>query len=197
MAVYSRLPLENTKIQYLVEQGVPSIHTLARLPSGRPIRIHFIHPAPPSPSENTESSERDAELIMVGKSASQARIPTIVTGDLNDVAWSATTRLFRSASRMRDIRIGRGMFNTFHAMHWFMRWPLDHLFCSKHFELAEIRRLPKFGSDHFSMFVKLVYTEQDTQESTPLDSDAADEKWMEEKMDDENVSPEKVHQPDR
>lgn len=197
MLVYSRFELENTKIQYLVEESVPSIHTLARLPNGRAIRMHFIHPAPPSPSENTESSERDAELTMVGKSVAEARYPAIVTGDLNDVAWSATTRLFRQASGMRDVRIGRGMFNTFHAKQWYMRWPLDHLFCSDEFELATIRRLPKFGSDHFSMYVKLIWTPQDTNDSESLTPDEDDKKMMEEKLEDENVSPNEVHQPDR
>lgn len=197
MLVYSRLPFENTKIQYLVEEGVPSVHTLARLASGDAVRMHFIHPAPPSPSENTESSERDAELIMVGKSVAKARIPAIVTGDLNDVAWSRTTRLFRAASGMRDIRIGRGMFNTFHATQWYLRWPLDHLFCSDHFELAEIRRLPKYGSDHFSMFVKLIWTPQDSNDAEPLQPDQDDKEMMDAKLNDENVSPNEVHQPDR
>ncbi|MDQ8187733.1 endonuclease/exonuclease/phosphatase family protein [Pelagicoccus sp. SDUM812002] len=197
MLVYSRFELENTKIQQLVEENVPSVHTLARLENGRAIRLHFIHPAPPSPSENTESSERDAELTMVGKSVSKALVPAIVTGDLNDVAWSGTTRLFREASGMRDVRIGRGMFNTFHAKLWCFRWPLDHLFCSKHFELATIRRLPKYGSDHFSMYVKLVLTPKDSNDSEPLKPDEDDKEMMDEKLDDENVSPNDVHQPDR
>ncbi|MBC2607530.1 endonuclease/exonuclease/phosphatase family protein [Pelagicoccus albus] len=197
LLVYSRLSFENTRIQYLVEDGVPSAHTLARLPSGQAVRMHFIHPAPPSPSENTESSERDAELTMVGKSVSHSTVPAIVTGDLNDVAWSTTTRLFRRASGMRDVRIGRGMFNTFHANYWFLRWPLDHLFCSKHFELAEMRRLPKYGSDHFSMFVKLVLTQRDSNKEEPLKADEDDRQLMQEKLEDENVSPNDVHQPDR
>lgn len=61
--VYSRIPLMNSQIAYLVESDTPSMLTLALLPYGHKIRIHFLHPAPPSPTENEESSERDAALI--------------------------------------------------------------------------------------------------------------------------------------
>ena len=56
MHVYSRLALEDTAIQYLVEPDVPSMHALVVLRSGVRVRVHFLHPAPPSPTENTASS---------------------------------------------------------------------------------------------------------------------------------------------
>jgi len=33
------------------------------------------------------------------------------------------------------------MFSTFHAGHWFLRWPLDHVFTSEHFTLKHMERL--------------------------------------------------------
>ncbi len=66
--LYSRLPLIDPEVQFLVEPNVPSIHTLIDLGQGQQIRAHFLHPAPPSPTENLESIERDAELLVVAKS---------------------------------------------------------------------------------------------------------------------------------
>lgn len=155
MHVYSKLKTFDSEIKYLIEEGVPSIHTTVEIPAGEKIKIHFLHPAPPSPSENDTSIERDAELLIVAKEVANYDIPIIVTGDMNDVAWSHTTRLFRKISGLLDPRVGRGMFSTFHADYPFLRWPLDHLFHSRHFKVIALKRLSHFGSDHFPIFVHL------------------------------------------
>lgn len=157
MHVYSRLPFTQEEIAYLVEADIPSIHLYLELRTGDKVHMHFLHPAPPSPTENPESMERDAELVMVAKRVAETCQPVIVTGDLNDVAWSDTTRLFRKISGLLDPRVGRGMFNTFHVGLPFLRWPLDHLFHSPHFTVKHIQRLPSIGSDHFSLFTVLVF----------------------------------------
>ncbi|HYC96113.1 MAG TPA: hypothetical protein VEB39_10490, partial [Sphingomicrobium sp.] len=36
-----------------------------------------------------------------------------------------------------------------------LRWPLDHLFVSPHFELMQIDLLPDIGSDHLPIFFRL------------------------------------------
>ncbi len=195
MHVYSKLPLEDGKIQFLVEDDIPSMHAMAVLPSGRKVRMHFLHPAPPSPTEHDESTERDAELLVVAKSVAGLDTPVIVAGDLNDVAWSTTTRLFRKISGLLDPRIGRGMFNSFHADHWFLRWPLDHLFHSRHFTLGFIRRLPHFGSDHFPVLVELVFDQERGAEQEGLAADEADHKLAEEKIAAEPVTEDDVHEP--
>ena len=165
------------------------------LPSGDKIRHHFLHPAPPSPTENDESSERDAELIIVAKSVAETDTPVIVTGDLNDVAWSETTRLFRKISGLLDPRIGRGMFNTFHADYWFIRWPLDHLFHSDHFTLSRIFRLRDFGSDHFALFTELVLEGKRDEQQSSLKVNEDDLAWAKDKADDEGARKKDVPEP--
>ena len=195
MHVYSRLPLHNASLQFLVEEEVPSIHAEAELTDGSRITLHFLHPAPPSPTENLSSEERDAELLVVASSVKDVTTPVIVAGDLNDVAWSETTRLFRKISGLLDPRIGRGMFNSFHADYPFMRWPLDHIFHSSHFTLQKLQRLPAIGSDHFPMLVRLCYTGRQ-QAQDGLEPDQDDKQLAQDKMMAQAVAPGQVHRPE-
>ncbi len=155
LMLHARLELIDPEIQYLVKPGIPSVHAQVRLPSGRRVWLHGLHPEPPAPTEAETTTPRDAELLLVGRAVAGRRVPTIVAGDLNDVAWSYTTRLFQKISGLLDPRRGRGLYNTFHAQNVLLRWPLDHVFHSEHFTLVEMRRMPAFGSDHFPVFVRL------------------------------------------
>jgi endonuclease/exonuclease/phosphatase (EEP) superfamily protein YafD len=156
MMLFSRLPLHDTELQFLIQDDIPSIHTQVELPTGRSIALHGVHPRPPMPGENTRSTERDGELLLVGHAIRESNLPCIVAGDLNDVAWSRTTQLFKRVSGLLDPRIGRGFYNTFHAHYPFLRVPLDHVFHSPHFRLSRLERInDACGSDHFPVFVKL------------------------------------------
>lgn len=184
MLLYSRLELVDPQVHHLVEEGVPSIHTKVKLPCGELFHLFSVHPEPPVPQENPRSTERDAELLLVAKKAKGCKLPVVVAGDLNDVAWSYTTELFMKTSGLLDPRRGRGFYNTFHAKYWFLRWPLDHIFCSEHFHLANLKRLPSVGSDHFPMFVELALNHEQRQENAKdkLEADAEDHQVAEEKI---------------
>ncbi|AFL84916.1 hypothetical protein Belba_2356 [Belliella baltica DSM 15883] len=152
---YSKYEILGESVHYLIDEEVPSIELDLKIDETSMIQIFGIHPTPPVPSENPKSTDRDAEILLVGKQAKKHHGPCIVIGDLNDVGWSYTSELFLKTSGLLDLRRGRGMFNTFHAKHFFMRWPLDHIFVSKHFTLKSIDRLPTVGSDHFPISTKL------------------------------------------
>lgn len=192
MLLLSRWPLHDSRIQFLVEPDKPSLHCLVLLPGGATLRLVCLHPAPPSPTENAESTERDAELIQVARTLEHERRPTIVMGDLNDVAWSRTTRLFRKLSGLLDPRVGRGLFNTFPARLPFLRWPVDHLFHSRHFTLVHLRRLGAFGSDHFPVFAELALGDGGQRNEPPLSADPSDRREAREET---AASPAGVHVP--
>lgn len=195
MHVYSRLPLQDTETAFLVGNNIPSMHAQVKLPSGDCIRIHFLHPTPPSPTENPESAERDAELVIVARSVADSDQPVIVTGDLNDVAWSPTTRKFRKLSGLLDPRVGRGMFNTFHAKYPFLRWPLDHLFHSHHFTVSTIKRSAYYGSDHFALYTELAFAPRESGNQEGLTADANEQAEARAMAEEQNVSKNDVPRP--
>lgn len=158
MALYSRLPLKNTDIQYIKHKNVPSFHTNIQLRSGKEFKLHAVHPVAPMPSDKYPDNVGDAEieLIRVGEYVSKETLPSMVAGDFNDVSWSNTSRLFGNDGKLRNSRLGRGLFNTFDSNSKIMRWPLDHYYVTEQFQLAEIRVLEDIGSDHFPILAKFV-----------------------------------------
>lgn len=182
MLLYSRLELLNPEVKFLVQEDVPSIHTRVRLPSGREVELRCLHPRPPFPTEDERSTERDAELLIVGKETKELNGPVVVLGDLNDVAWSRTNYLFQNISGLLDPRIGRGFYHTFHAKYPFIRFPLDHFFHSNHFRLVDFRRLAYFGSDHFPVYIKLSYEPAAESQQRELQANRSEREEAEEKI---------------
>lgn len=182
MIFYSRLELRNGSINFLVEDDIPSIQVEVKLKSGQWLRLYCLHPEPPVPQENPRSTERDKEILMVAKKAKECALPVIVMGDLNDVAWSYTTELFGKVSGLLDPRRGRGFFNSFNAKYFFLRFPLDHIFCSSDFTLSGIKRMNNCGSDHFPMCINFQYNPALKELNNEPVADAADIELAEEKI---------------
>ena len=170
MAVYSRLPFDGEpQVRFLVQDDIPSAHLTFRLKDGQRVRLHALHPRPPEPVRNQDSAPRDAELVLLGKEIAehQREVPTVVCGDLNDVAWSFTTQLFLRLSRLLDPRRGRGPYNSYNAKSRIFRFPLDHVFHSDEFKLIDLRVLPYVGSDHFPVMIELSCQPQAAREVQP------------------------------
>lgn len=172
ICLMSQLALSETDVRDIITDGVPSIRTAVSLRDGRALRLYVVHPEPPVVLHDTKG--RDSEIAHVGLEAANDPLPSIVTGDLNDVAWSTTTRRFQRLSGLLDPRVGRGFFNTFHASYWWARWPLDHLFHDPLFRLVRLARLPDIGSDHFPMLFELALASEPRQSGDPGQTDAAE-----------------------
>ena len=158
MALYSKFPLKEKQLKYLKHKNVPSFHMRVELKSGKDFMLHAVHPVAPMPSDKYPDNvgEAEVELIAVGDFVENENIPAIVAGDFNDVSWSHTSRLFGNSGNLKNARIGRGLYNSFDANSMLMRWPLDHFFVTKEFQLAELKKLNKVGSDHFPMYAEFV-----------------------------------------
>ena len=184
MHLYSRLALKDIEVKFILSDEIPSIHATVILRSGQPVQLYCLHPKPPSPTEAKDSTLRDAELLIVGDQIKDLDESCIVIGDLNDVAWSRTTRLFQRISGLLDPRVGRHFVNTFHADYPLLRWSLDHVFHSTDFALVQMQRLPHIGSDHFPVYVVLQTGRVFEQVQEELEQTEADEQEAQEAIED-------------
>lgn len=170
IALYSRLALSEGRVRTLIKDHIPSIQAAVTLRNGHRVAVFVVHPNPPRPGESTR--KRDAELVLVGREVRATSPSAIVLGDLNDVGWSRTTNLFQEVSGLLDPRKGRGLYPTYDANSWFWRYPIDHVFHSGDFRVAEMRTLPHIGSDHLPLLVELTHEpDAEASQSAPsLDS---------------------------
>jgi endonuclease/exonuclease/phosphatase (EEP) superfamily protein YafD len=151
---FSKFPIVAHQVHHWTDKEVPTLEATLQLADEIQVTVFVIHPRPPRPEEG-DSDQRDGELVQAGSRIQGMQGHFLVIGDLNDVAWSHTTRLFLRVSGLLDPRMGRGLFNTFHASYPFMRFPLDHVFFSDNFFLVSLERLGKIGSDHFPMSIEI------------------------------------------
>ena len=165
LILLSKLPLDGLALRHIMLPDIPSVGGTLTLAGGATIDFYGLHPKPPLPGEDTDT--RDAELVIVGREVRKSGRAAIVLGDLNDVAWSDTNRLFENVSGMIDPRIGRGFYPTFTAEYPLLRWPLDHVFYTPHFALMRMERLPNIGSDHFPLLAELCLIERAGERVTP------------------------------
>lgn len=176
----SKLMLTESAVNFLVNDSIPSIFTRITLPSGNIIDFYGVHPEPPQPGSDTY--ERDTELLIIAKKIRETGNPTIVAGDLNDVGWSVTSKLFRKYSELVDPREGRGLYNTYNVSVPLLRYPLDHIFYSREFGLLTLEKLEDIGSDHFPLLIGLNYEPDEDNIEGLEKTDASEEVEVEEKI---------------
>ena len=159
LMLWSKLPMLEHEVRYLVSDKRPSIFAQVQLPNERVVNLVGLHPTPPGLwndkiEDRHDSRIRDAELLLVADLV--AREPEhdwLITGDFNDVAWSHTTRLFQRVSGLKDPRVGRGLFNTYHADYPLLRFPIDHMYLSSTARIEWLKRVRPAGSDHFALAI--------------------------------------------
>lgn len=166
MLFYSRYPILDVHERYLVQDHIPSLTLDLDVGHTDPLRFYGVHPRPPRPQDDT--ADLDSELGFVANEAGHIETPVIVTGDLNDVGWSSTTKKFLRMSGLLDPRHGRGLYNSYNAKNPLVRWPLDHVFHSRHFSLVDMQRLKPCGSDHFPLLIHLGLHDPAAEEVRPL-----------------------------
>lgn len=150
MHLYSKLDIQEYKINYLIANEYPSIKAKMRF-NNFSFDFWGIHPPPPSPTEKTTSKQKDAELMKLAKIISESENQTIVAGDFNNVTWSKTSKLFGKISNLKDARKKRGIHPTFPANYPLFRFPIDLIFHSNGIQIGHMKTVQLIGSDHLPL----------------------------------------------
>ena len=153
MLFATRLEAREARTVRLTETETPALFAEIIGPRGRPFRFIGLHPHPPLPGQSTET--RDAQILYAARFARDADMPLIAMGDFNDVAWSDSAQRFKRVGRYLDPRIGRGLYASFDAKNPVLRFPLDQIYVTPDVAVAEFRRGPNVGSDHFPIIARV------------------------------------------
>lgn len=78
MILYSKYELMNPEVKLLIEDSIPSIHTIIKLPNDERFKLYAIHPTPPVPMHSPDSHDRDAELMSIALLAKDDTLPVVV-----------------------------------------------------------------------------------------------------------------------
>lgn len=143
----TRLTARRAGVERLTRDNTPSVFALLEDRQGRPFHFVGLHPKPPVPGEDT--AERDLQTLYAARFARRKNAPVIVMGDFNDAAWSESARLFKHTGEYLDVRVGRGLYSSFHARYWWFRCPIDQLFLTEGTVVSRFEMGPDVGSDHF------------------------------------------------
>ena len=153
MHFYTKLEIEDLKVNYFISDDIPSIAAKIKTNNGIPFMFYGIHPPPASPTEESNSKEKDGELLSIAKTVKKQTLPTVVIGDFNSVAWSRITKMFTKISGLKDARKGRGFISTFPAKYRFFKIPLDLIYHSNNIKVRTIKTLESINSDHLPLYV--------------------------------------------
>jgi endonuclease/exonuclease/phosphatase (EEP) superfamily protein YafD len=167
---YTKLPAKSIKAHYFVAENLPSIEASLLTDDGMPFTFFGVHPPPPSPTEEDNSKERDAELLSLGKKILETKGSVIVVGDFNNVAWAKSSILFRNTSKLIDPRIGRGFIATYHARYRLLRFPIDLFFHSTDIFIEDFKTLRTIGSDHLPLFCKFFINQMEGKQEEEVET---------------------------
>lgn len=153
MIFATNLPVRRAEVVYLTGDDTPTLFAELESRGGHVFRVVGLHPRPPVPGNDTR--DRDAEMLYAARFARKRDIPLITVGDFNDAAWSDTSRRFKKVGGYLDPRVGYGMVASFDANSRLLRAPIDQFYATPEIAVAEFRRGPNVGSDHFPMIVRI------------------------------------------
>jgi endonuclease/exonuclease/phosphatase (EEP) superfamily protein YafD len=164
MAVFSRLPLTDSRVVFIGAAHVPSI-VVRLFFEGETVTVVGTHTLPPGSREYAEL--RDEQLLRLGDFLSALQRPYALLGDLNISPWSDQFYRLLDTGKVLDSTQGIGLMPTWPADFWPLLIPIDHCLISSDIRVVDRRIGPFVGSDHYPLVVDLTLVRKD-QRSSPI-----------------------------
>lgn len=143
LVLLSRVPLQDTRLEYLAGSAAPTVMTIIEH-AGRRLFLVGIHPVPPVGSHAAHL--RDTQLTALAAVVRQSETPVLVIGDLNATPWSRAMRLLVSAGL--GFRGNAGPWKPTWRVGSLLAIPIDHALSTAPLVISAHEVGPDVGSDH-------------------------------------------------
>lgn len=153
IALLSRVPLSDTRIEYFGDAGVPTIVARLALEGGEPVTVVATHPFPPVRS--AVAADRNQQLAAIADFTASATGEVIVMGDLNVAPWSPYFQSLLRDGKLHDSRRGFDLQPTWPAFCPPLMTPIDHVLTSGGLAVIERRTGTPVGSDHLPVVARI------------------------------------------
>jgi endonuclease/exonuclease/phosphatase (EEP) superfamily protein YafD len=156
VGLLSRYPLKT--LSTLAIDPTAAIDSLVELPT-RSIRFVAAHLYPPIGARMAATRNRQLEQLALY--ASSVDEPLLVCGDFNLTPYSPHFDRLTRTGRIRDVRLGQGIGISWPSFLPAAGIPIDHCLFRGPFAVKSVKRLARFGSDHYPVLVSLVWQEDE------------------------------------
>ncbi len=150
IAVFSRLPLKDSRIEYFGDGKRPRIATKCKM-GDTYVNLLVVHPYAPLNKFN----ERNLELSELGAEIRAMNAPTVLAGDINCSPWSFYFARLVKESGLQDSEQGFGAQPSWPAIRNHALIPIDHFLISKDIRVVDRQVGRNVGSDHLPIIVEL------------------------------------------
>ncbi len=152
IGLFSRIPLQDSAIEYFGEARVPSIVSKIQV-AQQSVTILFTHPMPPGSQDTFRL--RNEQLEEIASSRKDFDENLVVIGDLNTTSWSYYYKRFVSGMELHDSRKGFGIQPSWPTASIIKLIAIDHCLVSDDIIILDRKIGPNLGSDHYPVYIEL------------------------------------------
>ena len=154
IAIYSKIPIENSQIEKWTELEIPVIKAEFKIDKSEVI-LYGIHTLPPINNEYLKI--RNQMLQKINKISNSTKQKIIIAGDLNTTRFSHAYQEYLQKSNLIDTQVqNKNISGTWNAKHpGFMRISLDRILISPTLVSSNFKIGKDIGSDHLPIFANI------------------------------------------